>query len=50
MTIGMCVKFSLSPIFAISTTPNEDYDGVYLFFAVSIFFLRFQGGRELSEN
>ena len=35
-SIGRCVKFSLSPIFAISRTLNEEYSTVY-FFAVSIF-------------
>ena len=36
MTLGWCVKFSLSPIFAISRTPNE-YVKQGLFFTVSIF-------------
>ena len=36
MTLGRCVKFSLSPFFAISKTLNEDVK-YGLFFAVSIF-------------
>ena len=36
MTLGRCVYFSLSPIFAISRTLNEDVS-LGLFFAVSIF-------------
>ena len=36
MTLGRCVKFSLSPIFPISRTLNEDVK-YGLFFAVSIF-------------
>ena len=43
-----CVKFSLSPFFAIPRTLNEDVIIGIIFGCV--YFWRFQGGRELSEN
>ena len=49
-TLGRCVKFSLSPIFAISRNRNENENEIVGFIFRCVNFWRFQGGRELSEN
>ena len=47
MTLGRCVKFSLSSIFAIQGLSMNTY--IRILFRC-VYFCRFQGGRELGGN